>query len=883
MSSGYISPCGWYFIAEIDPESGSVIDGPVTYVGGMNECVLTASGGSVFLTRISCRKKYPFGVGGKFKAIFRLSRRVYFSETGIEFTPAEDMFHDGTVFNSTTTFSVTNESYYHSGIDEIIAEDSDYEIYFVDTVSGDDTLAAAVNGTGFYTPLDYPDPEAETTGPQAYLTYEAAFEAARGTTSEFTSISAKAVILIRGGTTVDGETENFAAGGVVASTGGASLRTPFIIGSYDHASGQSVIKPRTTTSGKITRGIQVGGSSQYIVVSRNVKFEGTSLHRAAVRFLGSGGVNRSNYLLLGVEVNSGFVEMNDTSGTFTQTKTSITECVLDGNNVTSGNGGAIQGPETWQSFPFRETFVTDCTVCRHGNGDQFHAFYIKTQVDFIANGNWLYECSGTGFKIDSCHGYDVRYNNLVRCNSVGNNESNGHSDAGYPANRNKVSQVSEVPDGGYSGGVGIGAYANWGSMCDNTLTNPLANGDRGSTANALCYSFGQSQDIELRNNLCVFSADSLVVGIGIPRDGGSVNGWYKDLHDCEAVENGLVFTKSAATRQVRLLSVSPAQTDTFDANDNEQHGIHGLLIERNIVAILTSTSGGLSLVRHGTGSPSDFTYSESYSDGRADYLVQYNNLWSSSLTDAFRNGDETDVFSTLAAWEADMNSGADTPCVGNRVENPGFVNGGYEFSDYLITELGHSDLDDAFDSIIAATLSGTMQSGNYATTTAATKVRAAHSNSLDQSNYNNDQVGTESFAPFVSSLDPEFESASASTTTTPMIIFDQGMVVDNGSASIELRQAGTDVVIDSITASGVTINPVDAREITLSGLSLGSATGDVYIYIAADAFKSVSTGINFAGFLDGNGWPFTMDSGSLEDGMVSVPQSAVPGISVGYE
>jgi hypothetical protein len=817
MGSGYTSNCGWYITVFHDAEMGNVIDGPVTYLSGVDQCTITASGGPVSIVKISCRKKYPFGVGGQFKSIYKLSRPIYVGETGISLTPAEDMFHDGTTFNSTAPVAIENRSFYHASIAQLLQNTNpNAPIYFLDFTNGDDALALADNGgLGYRQLVDYPDPESESNGPQAYRTYEAAFEHARGTTNEFTPLGISAVFLLRGGTTLDGETETSAAAGLFAATGGAALDQPFVIGSYDHASGQAVVKPRSTTGGKWTRTLNIAGSSSYCVLSRNIRIEGTALHRDGTRFSSSSGSpTRQDYLICGVEFFETSFLLTSVHSDFVQERMSFVECVFDGNNFvtdTNANGGAIQGVEAWNAFPWDGLVVKDCVFRRHGNGNKWHPIYLKTNVDARIEDNWFDDCSGTVAKMDSDHGYEVSGNCITRCNSIGNSESNGHSDAGYPTTRTKIAQTDERPATGYAGGPGIGAYGNWGCFYDNTMTDPLAFGVRGSDSNGMFYSVGCVQDVDLQNNLCVFSADNLVSAFRFVSQGGAGDGFVAHTHDTWGRANTIIYT-AGGTRQVRLFTRVAATTDVSDATVTEKVGVFESGFENNIVAILNPSSGGESLFRHGGGA-GDPDYPSNFVAGRCQYKVRYNNVYHPvGYTALFTNGDTADTQDSIEAWEADMNAGADTPCVGNRAENPGFVNGGYQLSDYLLG-LGHASLDDAMDAICAATLAGTMQSGVYATQVAADAVRAAHVNTLDQANYNNAQTGAAMLVQSVSPANILIDEAPDDGT----INLGNIAVGANAAVSLNIRnnapQPGEQLTLGTLSVSAggtLSVDPSDA-------------------------------------------------------------------------
>ena len=113
-------------------------------------------------------------------------------------------------------------------------------------------------------------------------------------------------------------------------------------------------------------------------------------------------------------------------------------------------------------------------------------------------------------------------------------------------------------------------------------------------------------------------------------------------------------------------------------------------------------------------------------------------------------------------------------------------------------------------------------------------------------------------SPAVVNRTPAGGSTGITEAATISLQFDQNMAVDNTSATIELRLVSDDSVVDSITASDATINISDRTQVTLTGLSTVGATGSVYVYVPADAFKSAVTGVSYEGDLTNTDWSFTM-------------------------
>ena len=115
-------------------------------------------------------------------------------------------------------------------------------------------------------------------------------------------------------------------------------------------------------------------------------------------------------------------------------------------------------------------------------------------------------------------------------------------------------------------------------------------------------------------------------------------------------------------------------------------------------------------------------------------------------------------------------------------------------------------------------------------------------------------------APTVVNRTPAANATGVSTAQTISMQFSENMAINDTAQVIELRRVSDDGVIDSITAGDLTINISDRTQVTLTGLSLLSASGAVYVYFPSMAVQAVATGVSFAGYLTSTGWPFTVGS-----------------------
>jgi hypothetical protein len=696
---------GFLLMLALDPTSGTIAGTATVDEDLLSSIAITASGGSVAVREVSIPEKYPFiDLGGnQFRLLLELDRAVGAGETVTVDIPAS-LVSDGTRTNATSSgLSVSNNSA-NATVGTLLSDSA--PIVYVDPTSGNDALAAAVNsGDGYYTKLDAEagaDPENPAGSVQAYKTWNAADNAARGSTSTGVVTGKHFAVLLKRGETIDGATDYSAATRVIAGSAGTQ-GSPVVYGAYgDEADGDAVIQGQQTASGGAKSPIWVTGSMEHIVVTRGLKLVGgvnaSSQPSPAVGFNSSASVERSGYTFIGTEFVGG-VYFGSTHSGFRQYQTAFIDCVPTDPDA-SGNGGGMSGDANWDEFSYRQVQLVENAPNNIRGTDSFHGGYFKNIADLIIL-RWRGDnISGSVWKIDGCWGVHISGGVATRVNNIANVEANGESAAGFPDNRTKLVEAGEVPT------LAKGAYSRWVTIENNLISDLHDNGTLGSTKVGLIGFIGPSYDSTIKNNLAIASCDNIVQMTAHPQRGGSSNGYVQDSHETEFIQN-LLSVVGTSTRNTDGIQINPPDTDTFGAAAQTQLGCHGLKFNYNVVYVGAGRTGSLELFAFGVQS-GDQDYAESDSAGRCDFEANYNCLYAENgSTNALRNGGSGDLFSDIKSFQADMNSGSGTPMTGNRIEDPGIVDASYEISDYLLS-LGYADLDEAFDAIVAAVKSGTV-------------------------------------------------------------------------------------------------------------------------------------------------------------------------------
>lgn len=742
-NTGYINANGILLYITADPVAGTVVQGNATLSGDVTDISITASGGAVTVEEMAFPKKYPLGLSSsnKFKLCLRLSRPINCDETVTISSLPASLVSDGVTTNATGAVTVTNKSYYHDSIEELM--DASTPIYFLDTANGNDVAAAAISsGTGYYTLSDYATPESESTGPQAYATLDKLMDEVRGTTSTTTWVQKHAVVLIRGGTTLNGETITGVGGqGLTSHTFGQDQDNPLIFGTYDRASGDVTVLGRSTTGGTWSQCVGFLRDASFVVISRGYILQQQAQSTSIAYSSHSSLPNRGSYLFLGVKI-IGNVTRTALHPGFTQENECYAYCVMDGNDA-SGSGGVWSNGDEWSAWTWLEMCAYRCLTKNASSGGLYHGQYLKTQADVGVFECYWHDLGGNALKWDSLWGGECSDCIFTQCNSIGSIESNGFASAGFPADRTEPNDTAEYPSL-----ENTGAYSRWVTWRRNIITDHLEFGSRGSTGAGLMNFIGPSIDSEAYNNLCVITNDQSSSTFSQPNDGGSGNGYISDTFNFEFRNNTMIFNPiTSGTRKATGFSINPADSDTLDANDNDQVGIHGSSFYNNIIAFLKSTSGTAILSRFGT-EIADQDYAASQTSGRStDLSFTYNCFYdTSSYTNKFRNGGSSDLFSSISTWETDINLATGTPATGNRSENPGFADTNKTVSSYLINERSYASLDAGMTAIETAILNTSIPANLLPNAIAGYVLSGYTPDSLNESNYNNTTIGVFQFA-----------------------------------------------------------------------------------------------------------------------------------------
>lgn len=680
-NSARIHRGGKYLYAFIDPASGTLTQ-PASLTAAASTVTVTASGGSVTVTRVAFGKKYPFVnlVDNQFKVCFRLSRRIKFGETVTVTIPA-GLLSDGTRSNAVVTaLSVTNNSAHYSDgeINNLLS--SSAKIMYVDpsqidpildpTGSVADTAAGSVNTVGWYTLAgDAATIGSDAARPVGAVTAYATFAAA----SAKLSASDHAVIFIKRGETINGVTDFTAGGRIIDNKGGTSATANLIYAAYGSGTSLAVFDP-SLNNAEGSRVMNLGGTT-----ARNLVFGyGLDMQAGtdAVRIATPGAAGDfGNISFIGCKIER-IVTSPSTQSDQSRIRSGVSfvQCWIDNNKDASGNQGAAD----WNDFTFREFSFEECVFRKCGNTDQEHPLYTKAHGDLIVVDNIFDDNSGSGVKYDYSWGLELVGNVFTRCGSPANIESNGDPAASYPQvppmtdERERDTETNEYPVLAASNG----AYSRWATMENNIATDG---------AEFLCSRYGQASDCVIRNNLQVASTDISSQGVIFRASGGSADGGYtRDSYGLEIIGNTMAFVGTTVTQQYGI-TLNPPTTDTFNTTNNASKGTHEFVVQDNVIYFGSGVTGADVAAFRVT----DDEYADAKALGRVDGTITGNVAYRAggSQTDFWL--DNATSYSTVAAWEAVMDSDAS----GNLFVDPAFTDAGYEVSDW-VTANGYDDLDD---------------------------------------------------------------------------------------------------------------------------------------------------------------------------------------------
>jgi len=745
----------------LDPLAGSWVSPATIDTSKLADIAITATRGEVTVVEVRIPKKYPWVnlATNQVKVRLRLSRRVLFDETVTVDVPAS-LISDGVTTNTTSTgLSVTNGSFNVPETNPRILLDATARITYVDPALGNDTNAAAANGgLGYYTVSDVgDDPRDPDVVVVPYATFKAACNAARNSTST-SNLARHGCVLVKRGELVDGATDFMTVTGIFRSTSGVSHAQPFVVGSYGTSGAKPILRAQQSVVSGARYAWSTTGGQQYLVFLDLAFVSGVDNggnEVSATQFTSAASTTANDIFCKNCEWIGGHY-WNASNAGYRQYNTGFDHCWFDGDNQ-AGSGGIWSADSNWADFMYRDIEALDCGWSNASTGGLFHGCYIKNFGDVDIEAPYGYDCGGTLFKLDGCWGVDISDGIMVKTNSIANTESNGDADANLPTDRTKDTQTTEYPVDSAS----EGAFAKWQTVRRNIISDYLANGERGSASNHMIGFIGPSHDCGAWDNLAIFDADSQVSVFVQAENGGSSNGYVKDTHDFE-YRNNTAAVIGTSTRSCTGVNINPADDDAFDPAGTAQHGFHGFDCHNNIFYFGANRTGTNRLFRFGNDA-ADQDYAASYASGRADMDVDYNDFHDANgQNDRYRNGADADLFDSIAAIEADVNSGGDTGMTGNRSEDPGFVDPTYKISTYF-TAQGYT-ISEAFDAIRDGLLDGSVPTALTTSAVAATVLPKWVPESLAAANYNGDMPGPENWAGDAPDPDPDPPSPATPAT-----------------------------------------------------------------------------------------------------------------------
>jgi hypothetical protein len=208
-----------------------------------------------------------------------------------------------------------------------------------------------------------------------------------------------------------------------------------------------------------------------------------------------------------------------------------------------------------------------------------------------------------------------------------------------------------------------------------------------------------------------------------------------------------------------------------------------------------------------------------------------------------------------------------TGSTGDQFKLPTFADADADAASYYATLSGGSDNEDAFN-LAAYVASLTDDWSGFTAADVLSYIRSSYK----ASDINPDDDGDGTFAPgamyqgsapAIVNLSPSDNATGAADTQTLAIQFTDNIAYNDGSALIEAWQGGMQVASDRVDSG--TINLSDKTQYSLGGLLTG-LSGAVSIRISNLAFRSLDTGLPFAGIADDTTWNFTIGTTAVVGG-----------------
>jgi len=686
-----ISVSGRLLILELEPDNGSWTQDVTEATASENAITLAASGGTVNVIETIISEKYPFAnlSSNRVKVIVTLSRQIAFGETVTVSYGTGYVSESGRTNNSATNLSVTNNSYWHDDVGELITDTT--KILYVDPTLGNDTNAAAVNSSdGYYVRTDSEVGNSPTSPDGSIVAY-----ATLGAAADVLSSSDTALILLKRGETFDGSTQFMSAGSMLGgSFAGQSSTEPLIFAAYGSGSSDAVFSPSNNgTTGN--RSINISGTRANYVVGRGISATFGS-GNDVIRFLAPGSDGDYGHILF-VGMKTEFINPRaSTAGSGNRIRSDIAfvNCLIDNGGAASG----LEGSDDFDDFTYRQFEFYQCVFSNLGDNTGLeHSLYTKSIGDLVVQECFFYNSGGAGLKLDNCWGVEASRNIFTEGQTLCNIESNGDPSAGTPLNRNEDTETGEYPNIGNA----AGAYSKWVTVKDNVISDFRSIAVSASLVNRM----GQAYDSIATNNLMVSNRAVISTACSFVSNGGSDDGGYtRDSYRCKFNNNTISLISTSDSTQKYGVTITSPTTDTFNTTNNNSKGHHEIEVNNNVF-IFRSASDQTGTV-HSIRIRED-SWGDAETAGRLDGEINNNIAYRVGGGQSAFYADDSTTYSTFSSWETDINTNG-TSASGNSFGNPSMPDFTYQVSDYAI-DAGFSSLADMVASIQSDYLSGSIR------------------------------------------------------------------------------------------------------------------------------------------------------------------------------
>ncbi len=684
-----INVAGNRFIPLVDPTSGTLAN-PANIDGTLIPSIdFTASGGAVSATKVRIPKKYPRVESNQFKCRFALDRRVKFGETVTVDIPAS-MMMDGTeqTHGSASGLSVTNESYYHDSIADLISDTT--PIVFVDPTLGND-------GTGtVYTRTDIlvgSDPESPAGAVLPYATLKAAMDDARGSTSYtgVASINTHFVALIKSGETINGSTDRVSTAAIISGVRGESLVKPAIFGRYGGSS-QVTFTPATGQNC-----VRMQGNERYLIFSRGLKFGETSTN-PSLYWRTNNNQTTKNFMFLGCEIATVIAQYTAGNEAYSATGFAFINCVF---GHTDGIGFNIPSPDANRFW--YDLNVQDCLFTDIGASSLDHAVYIKHGEDWDEEGTYDFETSGGGRKLDKWHGVHISRRVTVRTPQMALVETNGGNPDDYGGEQ---TDRTEESGGSYSEHVTIERSILSDGLPTNDPRFGEASGGGPVSGSMQGIDIACSSDVEIKNNLFILNENSTGPVLNYRTAVGADNDPGTPYNEFLAARDGFRWSIHHNTFILtghKGVKINIPESDDFSIQNSK--GWHDTEFYANIIYAAAGNANTLIEFANADYQTAKAVVSAASPEGRCSGTWTDNCVYAvdgETGIYAAHNGSSLVTLNTAAA----LISAIGSDLANLRFENPAPADPLYAVSDYVTSVAGgsYADLDAAFAAIEAGIL-----------------------------------------------------------------------------------------------------------------------------------------------------------------------------------